>query len=139
MNKMAEFAKLLGKELDEEFIVKADGKFRCKMTCAGLSVYDFMTQTWIVRNCYLYDLIAGKCEIKSSPWKAEETERYYVPNIYDETKFTFPGAVLDLPTEPMNFYLRGLMCKAPEQAEELAQLLIKTAREFQGFDDEWEA
>ena len=36
----------------------------------------------------------------------------------------------------MNFYLRGLMCKTPEQAEELAQLLIKTAREFQGFDDE---
>lgn len=143
MNKMAEFAKLLEKELDEEFIVKAEADdYKCKLTNEGLLVRisnPSSPREWVNRNCYLYDLIAGKYEIKSLPWKAEETEQYYVPNIYDETKFTFPGAVLDLPTKPMNFYLRGLMCKTPEQAEELAQLLIKTAREFQGFDDEWEA
>ena len=138
MNKMAELAKLLGVELDEEFIIQSmDGyKCKCKLTNEGLLVYvsdPSDPQVWVKRNSYLYDLIAGKYEIKNLPWEAKRNEIYFAPHLmsvetYD--KFQATDSLDDMA------YERGLMCETLEQAQELAQLLIKTARKFQGFDDE---
>lgn len=134
MNKMADFAKLLGKELDEEFIVKAEEDYKCKMTNGGLFVYSSAAQCWIEHNNYLYDLISGKFKIKNSPWKAKKLEEYYVPDpsmseMYRKTKNVEC-------CEDSAAYKRGFMCKTQEQAEMIARAIIEVARKFQGFDDE---
>jgi len=140
MNKMAEVAKLFDKELEEKFTIIDDNGVATSGYFSEKGLIYFTPngeETTIMHNT-LSKLLTGTYRIKKTPWKAKETEQYYVPNIYGEMKYTFPGAVLDLPTKPVNFYLRGLMCKTPEQAEELSKLLIKTARQFQGFDEEQE-
>ncbi|MBO6179433.1 MAG: hypothetical protein J6O04_09680 [Selenomonadaceae bacterium] len=132
MNKMADFAKLLGKELDEEFIVKAEEDFKCKMTNRGLFVYSSVARCWVEQNNLLYDLISGKYKIKKTPWRAKKLEVYYVPDpamgeMYRKTKNVICN-------EDNVSYIRGLMCKTPEQAIEIAKAMIKLAREMQGLD-----
>lgn len=137
MNKMADFAKLLGKELDEEFIVKAEtGNQKCKLTNEGLLVHVLNSPgspVWVNRNGYLYELIAGKYEIKSLPWKAKKLEEYYVPDpslsaMYRKTKNIEC-------CEDSVAYKRGFMCKTQEQAVMIARAIIEVACKMQGFDD----
>lgn len=135
MNKMAEVAKLLGVELEKEFIVKSPKGYNVisKLNNEGLWGYSQSTGEYRLCNIDLCKLITGEFEIKKKPWKAELNEGYFIPaptmgGLYKLTKNV-------ISSEDNEFYKRGLMCKTKEQAIKTAEAMIKVAREMQGFDE----
>ena len=79
-NKMAEVAKLLGVELDEEF--KIDG-FRCKykLTNDGLMYWSYLDSKWLI-SMFFKELLTGKLKItKISKPILDDVERRYLSNI----------------------------------------------------------
>ena len=147
MNKMADVAKLLGVELGDEFIAKYPigeplGTLRCRI-CDGDVWISTTGEGWFRNNYVLRDLLVGKLTIHKLPWKAKSNEIYFTPLITSAHKYTEQRVAADINDILYididdTLYNRGLMCKTSEQAEELSQLLIKTARKFQGFDEEQE-
>ena len=72
--------------------------------------------------------------LKKKPWEAELNEPYYLPNPIWTAKF---GKVTNNGSETYNkWYKKGLMCQTKRQAIDIAEAMIKVAREMQGFDDE---
>lgn len=69
-NCMSEVAKLLGVELNEEFVV---GNDRYRLTSRGL----IMDETMFIQGTILTCLLAGELEIKHKPWKPIDNEKYY--------------------------------------------------------------
>ena len=138
MNKMADVAKLLGVEMEKEFIAKyPKGK---EVICILHQRYlltnnvDDKEELWGANSSILCDLITGNCEIYKLPWKAELNEEYYMPVPANPGRYqlmTNNGSKQD-----DIWYKDGLMCKTKEQAIEIAEAMIKVAREMQGFDDE---
>ena len=76
-NKMAEVAKLLGVELDEEFGVK-NSNFRYKLTTYGLRKRYHLVQEWS-DSSMLDDLLLGRVEIVKSI--LDDAEKRYLSNI----------------------------------------------------------
>lgn len=79
-NKMAEVAKLLGLELNEEFGLK-NSNFRYKLTTYGLRKRHITIEEWS-DSCMLDDLLLGKCEIvKKDNSILDESEKRYLSNV----------------------------------------------------------
>ena len=79
-NKMAEVAKLLGVELNEEFGVK-NSNFRYKLTTYGLRKRHITLEEW-GNSIILDDLLLGKVEIvKAAKPILDNIEKNYLSNI----------------------------------------------------------
>ena len=79
-NKMAEVAKLLGIELEEEF--KIDG-FRCKykLTNDGLMYWSYLDSKWLISNFYK-ELLTGEVQIIKIPKSIlDDIEKKYLSSI----------------------------------------------------------
>lgn len=79
-NKMAEVAKLLGVELNEEF--KIDG-FRCKykLTYDGLMYWSYLDSKWLISS-FLKELLTGESKIIKLPKPIlDDIEKEYLSNI----------------------------------------------------------
>lgn len=78
-NHMAEVAKMLGVELDEEFEIvfpqPSDCKAIARLTQSGVDVVE--TNVFDVHNFLLRDLLIGTYAIKRKPWKPKEDEKYW--------------------------------------------------------------
>lgn len=75
-NYMADVAKMLGVELDEEFIISCvSGVY--KFTKSGLKVKS--GGEWIYSNLKLIDFLIGKHEIVKLPWQPKKGDEYYYP------------------------------------------------------------
>ena len=84
-NKMAEVAKLLGVELDEEF--KIEG-FRCKykLTNDGLMYWSYLDNKWLISN-FFKELLTGELKIvKIAKPILDEAEKRYLSNIIKPLK-----------------------------------------------------
>lgn len=139
MNKMAEVARLFGKELGEKFTIICDDDLAIWDACfneEGIACFapNGAKTTLPVTSNVLKKLLTGTYRIKKTPWKAQCGEIYFAPLIASGKKCAKFYKTADSIDDMM--YQHGLMCKTPEQAEELSKLLIKTARKFQGFEDE---
>lgn len=66
---------------------------------------------------------------KPKPWKPKEYEEYFIPVLTNSQTLFYYGCY-----DKELAYENGLMCRTKEQAEELARLLIETARKYQGFE-----
>ena len=77
-NYMADVAKMLGVELNDEFELNGSNAIY------KLSQYGFFFKSggaWMRASDYLLiDIIRGEYEIKKLPWKPKEGERYYLPD-----------------------------------------------------------
>ena len=79
-NKMAEVAKLLGVELDEEFGLK-NSNFRYKLTTYGLRKRYHLAQEWS-DSSMLDDLLLGRVEIvKKAKSILDDAEKRYLFNV----------------------------------------------------------
>ncbi len=81
-NYMADVAKLLGIELEEEFMVTEDD-YIYKLTKDGLE-YKSDDGNWYYANDVFLNLLDGTIEIVKLPWQPKYDEKYYLPGL----KFT---------------------------------------------------
>lgn len=79
-NYMADVAKLLGIELDEEFMVTEDDNIY-KLTKDGLK-YKSDDGNWYYVNDVFLNLLDGTLEIVKLPWQPKCDEKYYHPSTY---------------------------------------------------------
>lgn len=137
-SKMAEVAKLLGVELEEDFEIIGCRDRTFRLTQHGLCQlakdghYHSVDLDDSIMNT-LDRLLSGILQIKKKPWKARDGETYYIPDIsYVNDPVTTTNLISNA---DMICYDKGLMCKTKEQAIEIAEAMIKVAREMQGFED----
>lgn len=76
-NYMADVAKLLGIELEEEFMVTEDDSIY-KLTKDGLE-YKSDDGNWYYANDVFLNLLDGTIEIVKLPWQPKNGDRYYFP------------------------------------------------------------
>lgn len=75
-NYMADVAKMLGVELEEEFMIfRVSGTY--KFTTEGVEVKS--NKRWVVLNLFLIDLLTGKHRIVKIPWQPKGGDEYYCP------------------------------------------------------------
>ena len=95
-NYMADVAKLLGIELDEEFMVTEDDSIY-KLTKDGLE-YKSDNGNWHYANDVFLNLLDGTIEIVKLPWRPKKGDEYYYPGeglnsicraLWDNTVFGF--------------------------------------------------
>ena len=76
-NYMADVAKLLGIELEEEFMVTEDDSIY-KLTKDGLE-YKSDNGNWYYANDVFLNLLDGTIEIVKLPWQPKKGDEYYYP------------------------------------------------------------
>lgn len=76
-NYMADVAKLLGIELEEEFMVTEDDSIY-KLTKDGLE-YKSDDGNWYYANDVFLNLLDGTIEIVKLPWQPKKGDAYYYP------------------------------------------------------------
>ena len=76
-NYMADVAKLLGIELDEEFMVTEDDSIY-KLTKYGLE-FKSDNGNWYYTNDGFLNLLDGTIEIVKLPWQPKKGDEYYYP------------------------------------------------------------
>lgn len=76
-NYMADVAKLLGIELEEEFMVTEDESIY-KLTKDGLE-YKSDNGNWYYANDVFLNLLDGTIEIIKLPWQPKKGDEYYYP------------------------------------------------------------
>ena len=75
-NYMTDVAKMLGVELEEEFMIfRVSGTY--KFTTEGVEVKS--NKGWVVLNLFLIDLLTGKHRIVKIPWQPKGGDEYYYP------------------------------------------------------------
>lgn len=128
-NYMADVAKMLGVELDEEFIISyISGVY--KFTKSGLKVKS--GGEWIYSNLKLIDFLIGKHEIVKLPWQPKVGDVYYRPRDYHTA---FSEAVTDFWRDTVNdFALKeaGMIFRTKEECEAALPALRK---KYLGGDD----
>ena len=82
-NYMADVAKLLGIELEEEFMVTEDDSIY-KLTKYGLE-YKSDNGNWYYTNDGFLNLLDGTIEIVKLPWQPKYGKEYYYPSSYFKT------------------------------------------------------
>ena len=133
-NYIADVAKLLGVELNEEFRVKTRmlvfEKLRYKFTEDKLMVKDPHSQDW---NDYtdelLIHLLTGDARIVIPTWKPKKNECYYTPDL--RSIFPEPSALKhtwDRDKQDLQMYENGLVFKEEKDAIDLADEMMKFAR-----------
>ncbi len=113
-NLMADVAKMLGVELEEEFTVPN------KVATLKISAKDGLmckfkdNKNWEYCTLYLQELLMGDMEIVKLPWKPKDGNTYYYPNI------TFKGISCKVwfgTTSDYAIYISGVCYKTREEAE----------------------
>ena len=113
-NHMAEVAKMLGVELEEEFAVPnkvATLKISAK---DGLMCKFKYNKNWEYCALYLQELLMGDMEIIKLPWKPKDGNTYYCPNI---TFKEISCKVWFGTTSDYAIYISGVCYKTREEAE----------------------
>lgn len=111
-NYMADIAKMLGVELEEEFkIAEDDCVYR--LTEDGL-IHKNEYDNWYYDNDVFLNLLDGTVEIIKLPWKPKLGEKYYIPsNYFDEARLT------DWLNHPFDFAMQetGMAFKTYEECK----------------------
>ena len=114
-NYMADVAKLLGIELEEEFMVTEDD-YIYKLTKDGLE-YKSDDGNWYYANDVFLNLLDGTIEIVKLPWQPKVGDMYYRPRDYHTA---FSEAVTDFWRDTVNdFALKeaGMIFRTEEECE----------------------
>ena len=122
-NYMADVAKMLGVELEEEFNIDSRGKTIYKLTEKGLFALSILNGWEKYEDFLLAALLCGELTIKKLPWKPKEEEHYYyVGWYYSKEKEMFILDVLkgtflkESALSNLNSFLQNCF-KTPEEAE----------------------
>lgn len=126
-NYMADVAKLLGIELDEEFMVTEDDSIY-KLTKDGLE-YKSDDGNWYYANDVFLNLLDGTIEIAKLPWQPKDGEYYYFPAV--DFQYSCPAAWHNC---PIDFALKeaGMVFKTKAECEAALPALRK---KYLGGDD----
>ena len=126
-NYMADVAKLLGIELDEEFMVTEDDSIY-KLTKDGLE-YKSDDGNWYYANDVFLNLLDGTIEIVKLPWQPKDGEYYYFPAV--DFQYSCPAAWHNC---PIDFALKeaGMVFKTKAECEAALPALRK---KYLGGDD----
>lgn len=126
-NKMADVAKLLGIELEEEFMVTEDDSIY-KLTKDGLE-YKSDNGNWYYANDAFLNLLDGTIEIVKLPWQPKRGEEYYFPAT--GFQYSCPAAWYN---SPIDFALKeaGMIFKTKAECEAALPALRK---KYLGGDD----
>ncbi len=129
-NCMAEVAKALGVELEEDFRIKgirSDLLFR--ITEGGVFAHYPGSEYGELNKLMLAPLLTGESEVIKLPWKPQEDEKYYVPcininpvHMYDE--YYWNNDDIDI-----GYYRMGLVCKTSEEAIAMIKKMIAMIQE----------
>ena len=114
-NYMQDVAKLLGIELEEEFMVTEDDSIY-KLTKDGLE-YKSDDGNWYYANDVFLNLLDGTIEIVKMPWQPKVGDMYYRPRDYHTA---FSEAVTDFWRDTVNdFALKeaGMIFRTEEECE----------------------
>lgn len=125
-NYMQDVARMLGVELEEEFMIfRVSGTY--KFTTEGVEVKS--NKGWFVLNLFLIDLLTGKHRIVKIPWQPKEGDRYYFPAT--DFQYSCPDA---WDNHPIDFALKeaGMAFKTKEECEAALPALRK---KYLGGDD----
>lgn len=113
-NYMADVAKMLGVELEEEFMIP-DKDVILKITAKDGLIYKVNgKKEWRYNPSDLQDLLMGKYEIVKLPWKPKKWDWYYYPNTF------YSKVVIKVCDDmPFDYAMKALgMCyKTQEEAE----------------------
>ena len=127
-NYMADVAKMLGVELEEEF--KIDGSnLIYKFLENGL--YFRCIEGWLPAEYQFLDLIKGDSKIVKLPWQPKEGDRYYHPasNFKDIYYTGWGNTIFDIALKKA-----GMIFKTKEECEEILPELRK--KYLGGIDNE---
>lgn len=126
-NYMADVAKLLGIELEEEFMVTEDD-YIYKLTKDGLE-YKSDDGNWYYANDVFLNLLDGTIEIVKLPWEPKSGDEYYYPacNFKDVFSTNWTYSVVDFAYKEA-----GLIFKTYEECEAALPALRK---KYLGGDD----
>lgn len=126
-NYMADVAKMLGVEFEEEFHLNDSNVFY-KIANKGL-YYKFNTTWYPSSNDLFVKLIMGEVEIIKLPWQPKEGDRYYFPAT--DFQYSCPDA---WDNHPIDFALKeaGMAFKTKEECEAALPALRK---KYLGGDD----
>ena len=113
-NLMADVAKMLGVELEEEFTVPNKVATLKISANNGLMCKFKDNENWEYCALYLQELLMGDMEIVKLPWKPKKDENYYYPNI--SLKKTSRDVWFDT-TFDYAIYNLGVCYKTKEEAE----------------------
>lgn len=124
---MKEIIKMLGVKLEKEFCITGFPKdVRFKFTEDGLYYYN-EEQGWWEGASYIFTrLLVGEAKIVASPWKPDDGESYYVPNLSAEEKYCMLTWCHS--SEDKLQYQRGLVCKTKEEAVKMTNSLLESVQ-----------
>lgn len=127
-NCMAEVATALGLELEEVFRIDGDEHyFRLTDTGLGMSIGSDNKNWFAAPINALNGLLLGENEIIKLPWKPDDDEKYYVPDVTADRKYStwrWNYAEVD-----WLHYKRGVVLKTAEEAIAVADEIISRCKE----------
>ena len=133
-NCMAEVAKLLGVELEEEFCIDGDEHyFRLTDTGLGMKIGSDNRNWFVAPINALNGLLLGENEIIKIklPWRPQEDEKYYVPFIATTPTYMYDEHYWLNKDIDMKRYRMGLVCKTKEEAVALTKKMLAVAKEVE--------
>lgn len=127
-NCMAEVAKALGLELEEVFRIDGDEHyFRLTDTGLGMSIGSDNKNWFVAPINALNGLLLGENEIIKLPWKPDNDEIYYVPDVTADKKY---GTWRWFNVEADQLHCqRGVVFKTAEEAIAVADEIISKCKE----------
>ena len=134
-NYMAEVAKMLGVELEEEFhITGFPENCRHKLNKEGLWHYNEERDWWDDDSCALTRLLGGTARVIKLPWKPKIDEQYYIPCIVANTEYRFSAYYWNNDDIDIERYRMGIVCKTPEEAIAMTNRMLAVAKEIREND-----
>ena len=129
-NYMAEVAKLLGVELEEEFrITGFPENCRHKLDKRGLWHYNEERDWWDDDSCALTRLLGGAARVIKLPWKPQKGKRYYIPFISTQQERMYVSYYWANDDINIEHYRMGIVCKTPEEAIALTKKMLEAVNE----------
>lgn len=130
VNHMAEVAKLLGVELEEEFrITGFPENRRHKLDKEGLWYYNEERDWWNNDSCTLTRLLEGTARVIKLPWKPKIGELYYIPYISTQPKYMYDTYNWNNDGTDIEYYRMGLVCETKEEAVALTKKMLAVTKE----------
>lgn len=124
-NHMAEVAALLGVELGEPFKITDDCQRYHRFTeSAGIEISDDGIEWKTAGTVILKWLLMGDVRIVKLPWKPQEDEKYYVPNIATTPTYMYVEHYWLNEDIDMKRYRMGLVCKTKEEATAMTKKML---------------
>jgi hypothetical protein len=127
-NCIAEVAKALGLELEEVFCIDGDEHY-FRLTDTGLETKrNFESKDWYLEiTATLNSLLIGENEVIKLPWKPDNGEIYYVPDVTTDKKYSI-WKWFNFECDQLH-YQRGVVFKTAEEAITVADEIISNCKE----------